>query len=247
MSNHLTPTNGQAPQTFAFDSHALRVIMRDGEPWFVAADVCAALGLGNTRMAIDRLDDDEKGISSIDTLGGRQDLIVVSEPGLYSLVLGSRKPEAKRFKRWVTHEVLPSIRKTGRYAAPTRPQRDPRTGRPVITRQMELDALTMYLADVNMADIGRHLGVARATVSRMVSGQQIFGPHAGPDQTTPELRAAVVAKRMQAEQTRFVERVQTKYCISASNMAMALEYDRAGRQLLQAMGAPLPEDVLLPH
>ncbi len=102
---------------FNFESHHVRVAMgTDMEPWFVASDVCAALTIGNSRMALDRLDDDEKGVSSIDTLGGKQDMAVVNESGLYSLILGSRKPEAKRFKRWVTHEVLPSIRKTGSYA-----------------------------------------------------------------------------------------------------------------------------------
>ena len=85
----------------------------EGEPWFVAADVCRALGLGNSSMAVSKLDEDEKGISLIDTLGGEQKLGIVNEPGLYALVLSSRKPEAKAFKRWITHEVIPSIRKTG--------------------------------------------------------------------------------------------------------------------------------------
>jgi prophage antirepressor-like protein len=103
---------------FEFESHALRVNMdAAGQPWFVAADVCAALSIGNSRMALDRLDADEKGVSSIDTPGGSQEMSVVNESGLYNLVLGSRKPEAKRFKRWVTHEVLPAIRKTGTYAS----------------------------------------------------------------------------------------------------------------------------------
>ena len=106
---------------FAFDSHAVRVVLRDGDPWFVAADVCAALTIGNTAMALERLDDDEKGVSSIDTLGGMQQMAIVNEPGLYTLILGSRKPEAKRFKRWITHEVLPSIRKTGAYVDPKAP------------------------------------------------------------------------------------------------------------------------------
>lgn len=95
----------------------LRVMDRDGEPWFVASDVCRCLELGNTAMAISRLDDDERGISSIDT-HGVQEFSIVSEAGLYSLVLGSRKPEAKAFKRWVTHDVLPSIRRTGGYTIP---------------------------------------------------------------------------------------------------------------------------------
>ena len=81
--------------------------MLEGEPWFVAADVCRALGLGNSSMAVSKLDEDEKGISLIDTLGGEQKLGIVNESGLYALVLSSRKPEAKAFKRWITHEVIP--------------------------------------------------------------------------------------------------------------------------------------------
>lgn len=87
----------------------------DGEPMFVAKDVCAALGLGNSRQALARLDDDEKGVISTDTPGGEQQMQAVNEPGLYVLVLSSRKPEAKAFKRWVTHEVLPALRRDGGY------------------------------------------------------------------------------------------------------------------------------------
>lgn len=95
----------------------IRTTMKDGEPWFVAVDVCRALEHSNSRMALERLDDDEKGVSSIYTLGGKQEMAVVNEPGLYTLVLGSRKPEAKAFKRWITHDVIPTIRKTGGYVA----------------------------------------------------------------------------------------------------------------------------------
>ncbi|MDD2810352.1 BRO family protein [Rhodoferax sp.] len=101
---------------FEFESHALRVNLdAAGQPWFVAADVLSTLSLD--RKALERLDDDEKGVSSIHTPGGAQDMTAVNESGLYNLVLGSRKPEAKRFKRWITHEVLPSIRKTGSYTS----------------------------------------------------------------------------------------------------------------------------------
>lgn len=93
----------------------VRTVMREGQPWFVAADVCRALEIANSRDAISRLDEDEKGVASTDTLGGRQDVTIVNEPGLYVLVLGSRKPEAKEFRRWITHEVIPSIRKHGAY------------------------------------------------------------------------------------------------------------------------------------
>ena len=100
----------------------VRAIMKDGEPWFVAADVCKALEVGNPSQALTRLDDDEKFTTIISNDGaasGISSLAFVNEPGLYTLVLGSRKREAKSFKRWVTHEVIPSIRKHGMYATPT--------------------------------------------------------------------------------------------------------------------------------
>lgn len=112
----------------------VRVIMRDGEPWFVAKDVCECLDLSNVSQACSRLDEDETIVLTRDELGSvsniisndirldddtvlsNRGLILVSEPGLYSLVGSSKKPEAKAFKRWVNHEVLPSIRKTGSYS-----------------------------------------------------------------------------------------------------------------------------------
>lgn len=99
-------------------SSVVRTIDVNGEPWFVAADICAVLDLNNTSMAVSGLDDDERGVSDVDTRGGKQSVTVISESGLYSLVLRSRKPEAKQFKRWITHDVLPAIRKTGSYALP---------------------------------------------------------------------------------------------------------------------------------
>lgn len=94
----------------------VRTVVKGNEPWFVAADVCRALEISNNRDALSRLDADEKDVALTDTLGGKQEMTIVNEPGLYSLVLGSRKPEAKEFKRWITHEVIPSIRKHGMYA-----------------------------------------------------------------------------------------------------------------------------------
>lgn len=96
---------------------AVRVVEHEGEPWFVAKDVCECLELTDVSKTISLLDDDEKGTNSIRTPGGKQDMLIVSEPGLYSLVLRSRKPEAKAFKRWIVHEVIPSIRRTGGYGA----------------------------------------------------------------------------------------------------------------------------------
>lgn len=90
----------------------IRVVTTDGESWFVAKDVCDALGLSNVSVALHRLDDDER---SKFNLGRQGETNVINEAGLYSLVMASKKPEAKAFKRWVTHEVLPSIRKSGGY------------------------------------------------------------------------------------------------------------------------------------
>jgi len=111
---------------FSFNDKPVRVIMVDDEPWWVASDVCALIGLEDAYMAVSRLDDDEhKTVRNKDTgqigrvinqrLNPNQKVIVVNEPGLYSLILRSDKPEAKPFKRWVTHEVLPVIRKHGAY------------------------------------------------------------------------------------------------------------------------------------
>lgn len=108
--------NMQIFQNEAFGE--IRTLLIDGEPWFVAADVCKALLIVNSRDALTRIDDDEKGVVSTDTLGGRQEVTIVNEPGLYALILSSRKPEAKAFKRWITHEVIPSIRKHGAYISP---------------------------------------------------------------------------------------------------------------------------------
>ncbi|KQH72786.1 BRO-N domain-containing protein, partial [Xylella fastidiosa] len=100
---------------FDFHSHAVRVVMRDGNPWFVATDVCTALGYRNPSKAIaDHLDDDEKSNQSLGLAG--KPFLIISESGLYALILRSRKPEARKFAKWVTSEVLPSIRKTGSYS-----------------------------------------------------------------------------------------------------------------------------------
>lgn len=103
---------------FKNDSFGLvRTLEINGEPWLVGKDVAEALGYSNPRKAIgDHVDDEDKGVTKCDTLGGSQDLTVINESGLYSLILSSKLPNAKAFKRWVTSEVLPAIRKHGLYA-----------------------------------------------------------------------------------------------------------------------------------
>mgnify|MGYP006424059575 CR=1 FL=1 len=111
--------------TFQFKNstyHEVRTIQKaDGSVWFVNVDVCKTLDIKNPRHAIKMLEDDEKGVVKTDTLGGKQGLTIISESGLYSLIMRSRKPQAKKFRKWVTSEVLPQIRKTGAYIQePTR-------------------------------------------------------------------------------------------------------------------------------
>ena len=104
---------------FEYESTNLRALAIDGDPWFITKDACAILGIGNVGQAVLKLDDDEKSSITInDGTPGNPNKAIISESGLYSLILRSRKPEAKTFKRWITHEVIPSIRKTGSYVTP---------------------------------------------------------------------------------------------------------------------------------
>lgn len=107
--------NALALQSFGFEGQTVRALDQDGAPWFVAQDVCAVLEISKHRDAVAKLDDDERASTVVDTLGGPQQMAIVSESGLYALIFKSRKPAAVRFRKWVTSEVLPTLRRTGRY------------------------------------------------------------------------------------------------------------------------------------
>ena len=107
-----------APQIFTHEAFGrIRAVERGGQPWFIAKDVCDCLDIRTNDVA-NSLDEDEKGYESVVSLGGAQQTLIISEPGLYSLILRSRKPEAKAFKRWLVHEVIPTSRRHGVYATP---------------------------------------------------------------------------------------------------------------------------------
>lgn len=146
----------QKLQCFDFNGAPVRVSEIDGQPWFVAADVCKVLEHSNSRQAIADLDEDEKGVSTADTLGGKQKVSIISESGLYALVFKSRKLEAKRFRRWVTSEVLPAIRKEGKYAE------EP----PDFTSADNLSGRLAQMRDVLFASmdgvVTGHLGIGKA-------------------------------------------------------------------------------------
>lgn len=114
--------------TFNFESNSIRTLVINNEPWFVAKDLCNAINISNYRDAIEKLDEDEKGVALTDTLGGKQEMNIVSESGMYTLILRCRDAVKKgsiphRFRKWVTSEVLPQIRKTGSYSKTTVDQR----------------------------------------------------------------------------------------------------------------------------
>ena len=109
------PGESGAVERFSFEGAEVRTVIRDGDPWWVAADVASVLGLSNLHSSLAHLDDDERTLHSVES--GQRSMSVINESGLYSLILRSRKSEAKAFKRWITREVLPAIRKTGRYEA----------------------------------------------------------------------------------------------------------------------------------
>lgn len=101
---------------FEYKAKEIRVIQDEqGEPWWVAKDVCDVLGLSDPSMALRNLDNDEKGTNKVCTLKGPQEMLIINESGLYNLIIRSNKPEANKFRRWITHDVIPSIRKTGSY------------------------------------------------------------------------------------------------------------------------------------
>ena len=124
-------SNQSQPSTFSFESKSIRTLAINNEPWFVAKDVCDAIGLTNSRMSLIALDEDEKGVSLIYTPSGQQEMNIISESGMYTLILRCRDAVKKgsvphRFRKWVTAEVLPAIRKTGKYESKTTV--DDRTG-----------------------------------------------------------------------------------------------------------------------
>lgn len=147
-------------QIFNYQSNEVRTVEMGGEPWFVLKDVCNILGVVNDRNVAARLDEDEKGVCQMDTLGGTQNVTVVSESGLYHVILRSDKPEAAPFRKWVTSEVLPSIRKNGGYIA----------GQEQLTPE-ELMAKALMVAQKTLAD-------REARISELTVQNNIMAPKA---------------------------------------------------------------------
>lgn len=174
MLNTKNKADNQLSQAFIFNAsnQQVRTIILEGEPYFVAKDVCDVLGHTNPSVAIQMLDDDERTKKS---LGRQGEAWFVNESGLYNLIFRSNKPEAKAFRKWVTSEVLPALRRTGRYeVSPARRSlRHPRRGEPItadILHLLWLIGESLHQGD--QIEIAMELGVTRQTVSRVLNGGQ---------------------------------------------------------------------------
>lgn len=140
-------------QPFNFSGQQIRVITDEhGEPWFIARDVCAVLDLPNVSQAVSRLADDEKGVTTNDTPGGPQQVGTVSEPGLYRLIFTSRQAQADAFRRWIAHDVLPAIRKTGGYGV-TMPDLTTPAGILVMAEQFADTARALVASQQKVAEL----------------------------------------------------------------------------------------------
>lgn len=145
---------------FSYQDHPVRTIQLEGSSYFVGKDVCKVLGLKSHRQTIKRLDDDEKKESQIVTPSGLQKMIVINESGLYHLIFRSRKPEAKRFRRWVTSEVLPALRKTGSYQTTTALPATKQLHLPFLDNDFYLDNVKREMMKVALT-VGRNSRTAK--------------------------------------------------------------------------------------
>lgn len=212
----------------------IRTVSREDGPWFVAADVCKALDIGNPSDALGRLDDDEKALVSIEGISrGNDKANIISEPGLYALVLSSRKPEAKAFKRWITHEVIPAIRKTGSYSTST--------------SAFEVNRLS--LAEQNEA-LAAALGMTVAVRSRQSALDRPLTPEGAARilsgvrlaEALPLVRAALVGAGIDLPEIELIPRNpnRCKYTICIKEKKPVVNYE----ELAQAVGRGLARHVI---
>ncbi|MEH2195667.1 MAG: BRO family protein [Nostoc sp.] len=154
---------------FNFESHEIRFVGTTDAPWFVATDICKALGLTNPSAHFGSLSDKQKGYKKIQTLGGIQELVIVNESGLYRLIFASKKAKALEFQDWVVDEVLPSIRKTGTYNTPTATTKQPTSLNLIDTSK--LDALTKRAIDleVDIQQLQARINTTKAELQRVTS------------------------------------------------------------------------------
>ena len=190
----------------------VRITLINGEPWFVAVDVCKALDIVNARDAVKRLDDDEKNtVVLTDGIPGNPNKTIVNEYGLYALVLSSRKPEAKAFKRWITHEVLPLIRKTGGYMTDT------------LIQRIQNDPAVIYeFADALLAERKRTMALSQE-LERAKPKADYFDAFVNPDDCT---NIRTTAKELNIPERQFVKFLLTEKFLFRSRSGQLLPYNK---------------------
>ena len=194
----------------------VRITLINNEPWFFATDVCKALEIGNAPMTTSRLDEDERmTINSSDShsgqRGGAQTFTVINEPGLYTLVLKSRKPEAKAFKRWITHEVLPIIRKTGGYMTDT------------LIQRIQNDPAVIYeFADALLAERKRTMALSQE-LERVKPKADYFDAFVNPDDCT---NIRTTAKELNIPERQFVKFLLKEKFLFRSRSGQLLPYNK---------------------
>lgn len=163
------------PKVFTFNpsNQPIRVEVIDNEPWFCAKDACKAISISNDRDALSRLDDDERRVSVVPTPSGKQTMNFVNESGLYNLIFQSRKPEAKAFRKWVTSEVLPSIRKTGSYTVTQHTRQRISRGELVNADMLSLLwTIGEFLNHGDQKQVAIEIGVSVQSINRVLNGYQ---------------------------------------------------------------------------
>ena len=193
---------------------AVRITLIDGEPWFAASDVCKALEIKNAPQALSRLEEDERFttiISNDSAASGKSKLSFVNEAGLYSLILSSRKPEAKAFKRWVTHEVIPAIRKTGGYLS-----------EPLLQRIQNDPAVIFEFADALLAE-RRRTTALEAELSKAKPKADYFDAFINPDDCT---NIRTTAKELKIPERKFVQFLLREKYLFRSPSGQLLPYNK---------------------
>lgn len=178
-----------------FDGHDVTVLEHSGELWFVANEICDVLEIKQPHRAVAGLDDDEKGRHSMTTPGGPQQVTVISESGMYTLILRSRKPQARPFRRWVTHELLPAIRRTGRYESPALPAPQEPVKKPFRLPPKAHQELAAYLTELAEDRIAKALdnGTPLYIIERLVEHRNKLAAGHLPGDVAPGAERAVAA------------------------------------------------------
>ena len=206
-------------QIFNYQSNEVRTVEMGGEPWFVLKDVCNILGISKYRDTAARLDADERGSVEVDTLGGTQQVIAVNESGLYHVILRSDKPEAAPFRKWVTSEVLPSIRKNGSYMMP-KMTKEMQAIFLLDNRTAQLDQRVTALENNSVIDYGQQQTLKNAVNHRVVT--EVLGGKDSPAYEDTHVRGMVYCELNKDLQNWF--RVSARNNIPRKRFDEAIEY-----------------------